>query len=200
MSKKLIIIGAGGHGKVVFDVAKLNGYKEISFLDDKVISPAVVGKIKDCEKFSNGNDFFVAVGDNEKRATISKYLKEKNIEQTSLIHPSAVIGSRVKIANGVVIMANAVVNAGATIGEGVIINTSASVDHDSVIGNYTHVAVGSHLCGGVRVGDNCLLGVGSAVVNGVSIPSNTVIGAGGVVVKSLEKPGKYAGVPVKEIE
>lgn len=199
MSKKLIIIGAGGHGRVAENLAKLNGYKKIYFLDDNVISTSVIGKVKDFEVFKNSYDFFVGIGDNALREQISLTLKEKGVTPIPLIHPSAVIGDNVQIENGVIVMAGTVINTGAQILEGAIINTSASVDHDSIVGKYTHVAVGAHLCGGIKVGNNCLIGAGAIVVNGKSIPSNTVIGAGGVVNKSITKSGVYVGVPVKEL-
>lgn len=196
--KKLTIIGASGHGKVVADIAKLNGYEEIVFLDDnenvKVCGMyPVVGKVR--EAVFRDNDIFVAIGN----ASIRKRIMEQFPGKTFpvLIHPDAVVAEGVKVGKGTVIMAGAIINTDATIGEGCIINTASSVDHDCQVGNFVHVAVGAHLCGTVSVGNETWIGAGVTVSNNISICENCMVGAGSVVVRNVTEKGTYIGVPAK---
>lgn len=151
MKDTLFIIGASGHGKVVADIARLNGYKDIFFLDDDKGKKTcgryeVVGTSNDvCD-----GDVIVAIGNAKYRRKISERYPERLV---TLIHPDAVIADDVKIGMGSVIMAGTVINPGTIIGEGCIINTGATVDHDNEIGNYCHISVGSHLAGTVHIGD-----------------------------------------------
>lgn len=204
MSKTLVIIGAGGHGKVAADIAFKNGYEEVLFLDDN-------SKVKDCAgcpvvgktaAFLNyiKSDFFVAVGNADIRQKITNDLKEKNCNIATLIHPNAIIGTGVKIGCGTVVMAGAVINPDALIGESCIINTSCSVDHDCVAEDYAHISVGAHLAGNVHIGHGSWIGAGATVSNNIQICSDCMIGAGAVVVKNIEEKGTYVGVPARKIK
>lgn len=200
--KRIAIIGASGHGKVVADIAKLNGYQDIIFLDDNIElkncgSYEVKGTSKEAQAYAKeGYDIIVAIGNAKIRQRIQNDTEDKaNI--VSLIHPNAVISDDVQIGRGTVIMAGVVVNAGTTIGKGCIINTSSSVDHDNVIGDYAHISVGAHLAGTVKVGSRTWIGVGAVVSNNINICEDCMIGAGAVVVKSITDNGKYLGVPAK---
>ena len=198
--KKLIIIGASGHGKVISDIARLNGYSDIVFLDDNAAITTcgdypVVGESALFETLDG--DVVVGIGNARIRKQIQEMIPDSRI--ATLIHPNAVIGSRVEFGRGTVVMAGAVINCGSVIGKGCIVNTCASVDHDCVVGNYVHVAVGSHLCGTVSVGENTWIGAGGTVSNNVSICADCMIGAGAVVVRDISEAGTYAGVPVRKI-
>lgn len=195
---RLIIIGASGHGKVVTNIAKLNGYTDIIFLDDNEILEEfegfkVVGKSYEAPE----GDIFVAVGN----AGIRKQLMEKyaNRYHPTLIHPNAVIAEGVKIGMGTVIMAGVVINPGTTIGSGCIINTCSSVDHDCTIGDFVHIAVGSHLSGTVNIGEGTWIGTGATVSNNVDICCGCMVGAGAVVVKDINEMGTYVGVPARKV-
>lgn len=191
--KKLVILGAGGHGKVVADIAVKNGYEEIVFLDDNETSCAgfsVVGKIEDAAKIKG--DKFVAIGD----ANLRQKLMEK-IKTVTLIHLRATISRRVTIGEGTVVMAGAVINSDTKIGKGCIINTSASVDHDCTLDDFVHISVGAHLAGNVRVATRTWLGVSASVINNIAICKECMIGAGAVVVKDINKSGTYVGVPAR---
>lgn len=202
--KKLIIIGASGHGKVVADIAVRRGYLEIAFLDD---SPSVkecagypvVGITKDAFRYA-GSDFFVAVGNAKIRSKIQNELAVQNLHVATLIHPNAVLAPDVQVGAGTVIMAGAVVNPGTVMGEGCIVNTGATVDHDNVLGNYVHISVGSHTAGTVHLGDSTWVGAGAIVSNNVSICGECMIGAGAVVVKNIETVGTYVGVPARKLK
>ena len=192
----LIIIGASGHGKVVADIAALNGYTDIVFLDDdesvhKCAGYPVVGK----SDVAPDGEVFVAVGNAETRKRLMELYVDRN--QPILIHPSAVVAKDVEIGEGTVVMAGAVINPGAKIGRGVIINTSSSVDHDSVVEDYCHIAVGAHLSGTVTIGEETWIGTGATVSNNVNICGGCIIGAGAVVIKDIDKSGTYVGVPAR---
>lgn len=194
--KKIVIIGASGHGKVIADIAEKNGYNEIVFLDDnesvtECAGYPVVGKC--IEATSIDGDKIIAIGNAKIRERM-----QRTIDTVTLIHPNAVISRRVKIGKGTVVMADAVINSDAVIGDGCIINTSSSVDHDCRIGNFVHISVGSHIAGTCEIGDRTWIGAGATVSNNVNICSDCMIGAGAVVVNDIEKFGTYVGVPAKE--
>ncbi|XCP85328.1 acetyltransferase [Roseburia hominis] len=199
--RKLVIIGASGHGKVVADIAVRNGYDEIVFLDDnesvkECSDYPVVGKSE--EAVYQKCDVIVAIGDASIRQRIQKKLEYVGVQIATLIHPDAVIAEFVKIGIGTVVMAGAVINPETTIGKGCIINTCSSVDHDCVIGDYVHISIGAHVAGTVNVGERTWIGAGVTVSNNVSICGDCMIGAGAVVIRNISKAGIYLGVPAEE--
>lgn len=203
MMKRLAIIGASGHGKVVADIAVKNGYEQIVFLDDnEAIKECgkypVIGKSADAKQC--GCDVFVAIGNTQIRQRIQEDLERTGMEIPILIHPNAVIAEDAEIGAGSVVMAGAVVNPGSVIGRGCIINTCSSVDHDCTIHDYVHVSVGTHLCGTVNVGAGTWIGAGAIVSNNVRICSDCMIGAGAVVVKDINEADTYIGVPAKRMK
>lgn len=197
---RIIIVGASGHGKVVADIARLNGYNEILFLDDNpslhhCMEYPVVGKT-DHIKALDG-DLFVAIGNAQIR---SKFMIANHDRKfAKLIHPSAIIARNVQIGDGTAIMAGAVINPDVIIGKGCIINTASSIDHDCHIGNYVHVAVGAHFCGNVEVQDYTWIGAGTIVSNNLYITERCVIGAGTLVIKDITSSGTYYGAPARKI-
>ena len=198
--KKLVIIGASGHGKVVADIAKKNGYREIQFLDDnrdlkECCGYGVVGGSSDYIKYDC--DMIVAIGNPHIREKIQKQLDNAKKKIPVLIHPKAAVGEKVLIGKGTVIMAGAVVNSDTEIGRGCIVNTCASVDHDCRIGAFVHVSVGGHVAGNVYVGDRTWIGIGAVVSNNISVCEDCMIGAGAVIVKNIKISGTYIGVPAE---
>ena len=201
--KKLCILGAGGHGRVIADIAQLlNRYEEIFFLDDNEVNfnnVHIKGKISDYFKYLNLAEFIVAIGDNLIRKNMIEMLLRDNAIITSLIHPNSCIAKDVHIGIGTVIMPECVINTGAYIERGVILNTCSSVDHDCYIGEFSHIAVGAHLCGTVHLGKQCMVGAGSTIINNIDICEKCIFGAGSVVVNSILEQGVYIGVPAKKI-
>jgi len=200
--KKLIIIGASGHGKVVADIALKSGYKDIAFLDDNTcVSECagfpVIGRISDFKE-QKDCDFIVAIGDSYTRNRIMSSLEDSSI--ITLIHPDAVISRRVTIGKGTVVLAGAVINSDTVVGKGCIISTCASVDHDNSIEDYVHIAVGAHLCGTVRIGKYSWIGAGATISNNIDICEDSFVGAGAVVVKGIYEKGTYVGVPARKIK
>lgn len=201
--KRIVIIGASGHGKVVADIAKLNDYEEIVFLDDDVSKTvcgryAVVGTASDIDDYQD-YDFIVAIGNNLIRKKMIEILEDKKVNIVTLIHPTSVIADDVVIDKGCVVSANCVINAASIIKKGCIINTSSSIDHDCIIEDYVHVSPGVHVAGSVHIGKCCWLGIGTSVINNVSIVANSVIGAGSTVINDVNESGTYVGSPIRKV-
>ena len=193
---KLVIYGASGHGKVIADMARLNGYEDIVFYDDdpsknKIDEYDVIHEFPDEEY-----DLIIGVGVNKTREMISKKMSRELI---TLIHPDATIGENVSIGKGVVVMARAVINPGTVIGDGVIVNTYASLDHDNYIKDYCHISVNVHTAGNVSIGERSFIGIGANVVNNVTICDDVTVGAGACVVKDINEEGTYVGVPARKL-
>ena len=202
MGKRLVIIGASGHGKVIADIAQKNGYTDIVFLDDnKAVKNcgdyAVVGMCADAAKYAD-RDFVVGIGAAGIRRRIQKELDEKGLRIVSLVHPNATVAADVALGKGTVVMAGAVINPGSRIGTGCIVNTGATVDHDNRIADYVHISVGSHLAGTVSIGTGAWIGAGAIVSNNIKICADCVIGAGAVVVNDLTEPDTYIGIPARK--
>ena len=191
MSKKIAIIGAGGHGKVVGEIALLNQYDTINFFDDKISEIknfpfGIVGNIELLKKnLKNYDDFFVAIGDNVIRCDKISWLKKEKKNIVSLIHPKSTVSKFSSIEAGSCVMANAAINAGTLIKEGVIINTSASIDHDCQIEDYAHISPTCSLSGNVKVGKFTHLGTGTSVHPGINIGQNVKAGIGSKIYKDI---------------
>ena len=197
---RLIIIGAGGHGKVVADIAAKIGYTDICFADDhakgQCLGFPILGGTAHLEAWNDGaTDFVIGIGNNAVRKKIAE---EYDINWVRLVHPSAQIGLRASIGRGTVVMAGAVINACAGVGEHCIINTRAVVEHDDRIGNYVHLSPGVTLSGTVTVGECTWLGTGTSVINNVDICANVTVGVGSVVIRSIQKEGIYYGLVGKQ--
>lgn len=199
--KKVIIIGAGGHGKVVAGIIKRSKDRLIGFLDSNrndgyCVGVPIIGydyeyrKYKDCW-------FVIAVGDSKARAAIAR--KMKDVKWYTVISPNAVISSLdVTIGKGSVIGDRVVINPNTAIGRHCIINTGSIVEHDNNVGDFCHVSVGANLAGKVTIGKHTWIGVGATVSDHVSIVGNCMIGAGAVVVSDISEVGTYIGCPAKK--
>ncbi|HMY81584.1 MAG TPA: acetyltransferase [Agitococcus sp.] len=202
---RLVILGAGGHGSVVADAAKLQKkWSEIVFLDDawpkkkEFYDWPIQGKLDQfIDYVDHQSEFIVAIGNAKVRYTWLTKLISSSADIGIVIHPSAVVSDYALIDRGAVIFANAVINIGASIGLGSIVNTSATVDHDVKLAICVHVCPGVNIAGGVVVGDFTWIGIGSAVKQMVSIGSNVVIGAGAAVISDIPDNVKIVGVPAK---
>ena len=199
----LIIIGAGGHGRVVYEIAQLTKkYKSIFFLDDKIektfCETKVVGEVRDFVKYLDSSEFIVAIGDCNVRKEITLRLVKENAKLATIIHEKAIVSKSAVIDDGTVVMAGAIVNSNAKVGKAVIVNTGAIIEHDCVIKDYSHISVGAKIAGAVIVKEEVFVGVGAVVKNNVVICERTTIGAGAVVVKDIKKEGIYVGVPANK--
>lgn len=206
-SDELLIIGAGGHGKVVADAAQAAGFRIIGFVDDHVKEPPLtgtklLGTISDIPALLDafpGAKIFVAIGDNAMRMRVSQSIETMGAVFATIVHPSAVVSRQASVSAGTVLMAGVVVNAGSLVGEHVILNTSSSVDHDCRIGAFAHLSPGVHLAGGVMIGEGAHLGVGASVIPGCRVGEWSLVGAGGVVVKDIPPRVVAYGVPARPV-
>ena len=189
-TKKIYIYGASGHGLVVADIAKSNGYDEIVFLDD-------ASEFKFSPELEKA-DIIIAIGENKTRQKISQKVEAAGFEIVTLIHKSAVVSESAVIEKGAVVMPNAVINVKARIKEGAIINSGAVIEHECVIGKFAHISPNVALAGNVRVGEFTHVGIGSSVIQGISIGGSCIIGAGSVVVRDIKDGTKAYGVPACE--
>lgn len=206
MTKRLLVLGCGGHGRVVAEAARLCGYQEIAFLDDayEKMQPTgerVLGPVSMlAELAGDWPDAIAAVGANALRLELFGRLQEKSFNTPSVIHPSAVVSVSARIGKGAFLAAGAIVNAGAAIGKASIINTGARIDHDCVIGDACHIAPGATLSGNVTVETRVWLGTGCAVRQGVTIGAKAMVGVGAAVVGDLAGGQTYVGVPARPHE
>lgn len=201
MCKEVIVIGGGGHAKVVIDCLQSAGDRVRGILDDHltpgthILGVPVLGKV---DTYANYTDytFIIAIGGNQVRQTLSQQL---DVQWHTAIHPSAVVSQYATVGEGSMILANAVVNPCATIGTHCIVNTAAVVEHDNKIADFVHISPRAALAGNVTVGQLTQVGIGSCVRQGITICGGCIIGAGAVVVKDICEEGIYAGVPAKKL-
>ena len=211
--KNIVIIGAGGHAKVVADIIlkRKEILKEdltiIGFLDDnyenlknkEIFNIPVLGKtdlINDFE--SKDYEYIIAVGNNLVRKKISE--KYSDLNYYTAIHPTAVIGNEVTIGEGTAVMANTVINPYSKIGKHCILNTSCIIEHDNTIKNYVHISPNAVLCGEVTIKENSWIGAGSSVKQEITVGKNIIIGAGTVVIRDIEDNCTAVGNPAKIIK
>lgn len=149
--KRLLIIGAGGHGQVVKEIAETCGYEAIDFLDDN--SPNAVGKINEASNLApNYDGVIVGIGNNTIRRDITTQLEKiEGINLVTLIHPTAFISKSAIIGKGTVVEPNATINANSKIGEGCIISVGTVIDHDCSIGYFSHINSGAICMAGSKV-------------------------------------------------
>jgi UDP-N-acetylbacillosamine N-acetyltransferase len=208
VGKRLVIIGAGGHGLVAADCAKeMGSFTDIVFLDSfypnktQVGCWSIIGKPEVAAKTAHpDNVFFVAIGNNQAREKVVKQLLQQNIPLVTLQHPSSIVSQYSKIKLGVLIGAKAVINPMAVVGKASIINTSANVEHGCVIGEYTHISVGVCLAGNVTVGNSSFIGINSTVIERLVIGSYSILGAGSTLLENLPSYCTAVGSPAKIIK
>jgi len=201
---RLIMIGAGGHGKVAADVAAASGWEDIQFLDQSYPdnkrngSWEIVGHTNDLEQILSDDDhYFVSIGSNKVREVMISNLQLSIL--TSLQHPTSWISPSAKLGNGVLVVGGVIVNADAQIGAGVILNTGCTIDHDCHIGEYTHISPGANLAGNVSVGARTWIGIGAVIRQGICIGKDVMIAAGAVVVDDIPDRVTVMGVPAKVV-
>ncbi|MDG2095583.1 MAG: acetyltransferase [Phycisphaerales bacterium] len=200
---RLLIIGAGGNGRVISDMAEQSGdWSMIAFLDDSVDAHDYPwGIVGSCSDFAEHAAIFthgvVAFGDNTLRSKWLERIAQTSLQMPTIIADSAQVSPRAKLGPGTVVMPQAAVNIGSDIGTGCIINTGASVDHDCRLGSCVHIAPGAHVGGHVTIGERSWIGIGSSVRNGIDIGSDVMVGAGAAVVSNLPDGCRAVGVPAK---
>ncbi len=212
--KDIVIIGAGGHAKVIADIIlkrkellneKLNiigflddGYKNLKYT--KIFDIPILGDTNLIEKLEQEKkyNYIIGIGNNEIREKISS--KFSNLNYYTAIHPKSIIGIDVIIEEGTVVMANTIVNSGTKIGKHCILNTGSIIEHDNKIEDYCHISPNSTLCGTVKVGKNSWIGAGSTIIQNRNIGENSMIGAGSVIIRDIPNNCTVVGNPGKIIK
>lgn len=197
----VVIIGAGGHAKVIADIVIKSKDRLLGFLDDNKVGTvfqdySVIGKVADVKKFADENCFIIGIGSNAVREKIANSL---NARWYTAIHPSAQISLGATVGEGSTVMAGAIINADSKIGRHSIVNTRASVDHDCFVSDFAHISPAATLCGTVFVGERTHIGAGTTVKNNISICSDVTVGCGAAVVKNIDSAGTYVGTPAKKL-
>jgi sugar O-acyltransferase (sialic acid O-acetyltransferase NeuD family) len=200
-SYDILVVGAGGHSKVVIATLREAGHRVAGVFDDNpalwgqsVLGGPVLGPLSKLPDRAPATAV-LAVGDNDIRRNLARRLP--GLKWITVVHPRAYVHASVKLGAGTVVCAGAVIQPDTLIGEHCIINTSASVDHDGLIGDFVHIAPGAHLAGGVAVGHGTLVGIGACVTPGVTIGADSIVGAGAVVIRSLPDGMTAVGVPAR---
>lgn len=204
--KRLIIIGAGGHGKVIADAAEELGWDQICFLDERFpalrsVGPwdvigtdqTIQGIAQDCE------GIIVGIGDNQRRLSILDKIIHAGLPVPSIIHPRAVVSRYSQIEQGSVVFAHATINVDASIARGSIINTGSVIEHDCRLAAGVHVSPLAAISGGVTVGERTWIGVGACVRQRIKIGKNVTVGAGATVVCDIRDHVTVIGTPAREI-
>ena len=209
VDRHVYLWGAGGHAKVVADVARAMGLHVAGFIDEfstRHGQDYYGAKILGGENWLHSAEadrsceVFVAIGDNSARLRCLNTAIQAGYTVPSFIHPAANVSPTARLEPGTVVMAGAIVQADTVIGIGGIINTGASVDHDGVLGRGVHVAPGARLAGQVSVGDRTLIGVSAAVIPQICIGHDCVVGAGASVVSDVLDGQTVAGVPARVLK
>lgn len=199
----IVIIGAGGHSKIVADAAIRTGFRVRGFLDDHAtVAPLpgydVIGTVLDLvhnPQLQKDVLAVIAIGDNRARMHVVEKLGLPREGYARVIDPSAVVSRYASIAEGTVVLQGAIVNAGTVVGHHAILNTGCTVDHDCEIASYAHISPGVNLAGGVAVGEGAHLGIGTCVIPQCSIGNWSVVGAGAAVVQNIPAKCTAVGVP-----
>ncbi|MBC2309445.1 NeuD/PglB/VioB family sugar acetyltransferase [Listeria booriae] len=194
--ESLIIIGDGGHSKIVQNIVRESGtYQLTEVWDDKyrepvardgVVYTSLDGQLQGLTQMDADATFFVAIGDNDIRKKIARTLALAGKKFAVIIHPTAFVEATVEIGEGSLVMAGSIVQANTVLGKHVIVNSGATVEHDISVGNFVHFAPGSVVTGGCTIADNVLVGAGSVVVPNISIGANVVVGAGSTLTRNIE--------------
>lgn len=208
MDYPVILLGAGGHAKVLLDILLEQNVKVLGIAvpnpateNEKFCGISIIGNDESVKKFDSKTVELVngigSVASTELRKKVYEKFKRWGYRFRNVIHSRAVVScnSKLMLGRGIQIMAGAVINVGTFVDENTIINTCASVDHDCYIGQHVHIAPGTTLSGNVKVGDCTHIGTGSTVIQGVTIGRETIIGAGSLVLHDISDKILAYGVP-----
>lgn len=209
MTQPVIILGSGGHAKVLVDILReltipILGYTDIPLHVSRLHSSITYLGDDDQINSYDANEVILvnglgAAGLPLARKRIYDQFAAAGYTYMTVIHPSAIISSTAVIKQGVQIMAGVVIQTGSIIGDNAIINTNSTIDHDSVIHSHTHIAPGATICGDVKIGTSSFIGAGATIIQGIKIGNASVVGAGSVVVGTVSDGCVAYGVPAKEV-
>jgi sugar O-acyltransferase (sialic acid O-acetyltransferase NeuD family) len=206
----VLIVGAGGHGRVVLDILRCSGlHRPIGFLDadpsrngSTIHGLPVLGQVNLLPKLKlqKTRGAIVAIGDNRARASYADILRQEEFELVNAIHPSANVSKTASLGVNVVVAAGAVIGTDSEIGDCVIVNTSAVIDHECKIEPAAHICPAAALAGRVHVGEMAFIGLGSRIIQCLSIGRQATVGAGAVVIGDVPDLATAVGVPARVIK
>lgn len=205
LSTSVVVVGAGGHAKVVISTLQEARISVRAVYDDdpdkcgrSLLGVPIVGPISLFLPESHPSSAVIAIGDNGTRQALAERLADR-CQWPVVIHPRAYVHPTVRLGGGTVVFAGAVIQPDVVVGPHSIVNTGASIDHDCYVGGFAHVAPGAHLAGGVSVGEGALIGVGSSILPGVCVGAWATVGAGAVVRKDVPPHATVVGVPARVV-
>jgi sugar O-acyltransferase (sialic acid O-acetyltransferase NeuD family) len=207
MKQRLLIVGAGGHARVVSAIVRqVSAWEIVGLLDrNRPVVPEEIDGVPVTGSFDEALRFFeegvrnatIALGDNEERAALFDRLSDLGFEFPVLRHPTSIIEDNVTLGAGCVICAGAILCARVVIGKDVIVNTGAILDHETVVGDHAHVAPGCRIAGRVRIGSGAFIGIGTSVCEKLTVGASAIVGAGSVVLADVPDGVVAFGCPAR---
>ncbi|MBU0638740.1 MAG: acetyltransferase [Planctomycetes bacterium] len=209
--QRVLILGAGGHGRVVLDILLQAGRHQIvGFLDNneaihrrRIDGIPVHGSIGDLSYLKQALDIdgvIIAIGDNGARRGLARQVEQADIRLINAIHPSAALAHNATVGRNVVIAAGVVLCAHCQIGDSVILNTGCIIDYQTMIGEGSHICPGVRIAGRVKVESGVFVGIGATVIPKVTLGCESIIGAGSVVIEDVPSLATVVGVPARTIK
>lgn len=197
----IIIIGAGGHSKVIIDIIReLGNYNIVGIYDDNKTGYfsgiKIIGKIAEIDNKKN-EYFIIGIGNDKIRKNIAEEYNQ--LKWATLIHPKTIIAKTATIKEGSVVCAGAIIQTEVEVGKHCIINTNCSIDHESTIGDYCSICPSSTICGQVKVGESSFIGANSTIIQTIEIGKECIIGAGSVVIRNIPNNSKAVGNPARNL-
>jgi len=210
-TRRVLILGAGGHGRVVLDILlQGNTHSVVGFLDSnpdihgrRIDGIPVLGSIDDLTTIaadSEADGVIIAIGDNGVRRGLARQVEATGLTLFNAIHPSATIARSATLGRNVVVAAGAVVCAHCQIGDSVILNTGCIVDYQTMIGEGTHICPGVRIGGRVKVEPGTFVGIGATIIPKVTLGCESIIGAGAVVIDDVPSLATVVGVPARRVK
>ena len=211
MNLPVLVLGAGGHAKVLIEALLASSAVIAGILDPEpslagtsLLGVPVLGGDQIVADFSTSGILLVngmgSVGLPIRRQRLYEHFRGKGYKFASVVHPSAIIASDAELNAGAQVMAGSIIQPGCRIGCNAIINTKASVDHDCLIGDHVHISPGVTLSGGVRIGAGCHLGTSATVIQGITIGMGSLVAAGAVVVSNVDSNTMVKGLPARTFQ
>jgi len=203
----VLILGAGGHARVVVDAALSSGVEILGIIDfeyqgqkENILGINVLGGIDVLDKYNPKKiSVAIAIGDNREREKWYLKLKKQGIEVATIIHPTAISSKKIVVGEGVFINSGAIINAEVSIGDNCIINTGVIIEHECSIKSHSHLAPGVRMGGRGVVEQGSFVGIGSSIIQGITIGSGATIGAGSVIIRDVNPKTVVVGVPGREV-